>query len=78
MRMETRVHSLFMILSGKDRTVVFLPLEISVSLREIPAQLVFFGHGFLGPEDVIAEQLGLGRDTRSNVRSGIRKVLNEY
>ena len=34
-----------------------------------PAQLAFLAMGFLGPEDVIAEELGLARDTRSNVEA---------
>jgi len=40
---------------------------VSGSEREIPAQLAFLAMGFLGPEDVIAEELGLSRDSRSNI-----------
>ena len=47
----------------------FSPVEVSGSEREIPAQLAFLAMGFLGPEDVIAEELGLVRDTRSNVEA---------
>jgi glutamate synthase (NADPH) small chain len=47
----------------------FSPVEVSGSEREIPAQLAFLAMGFLGPEDVIAEELGLGRDARSNVEA---------
>jgi glutamate synthase (NADPH/NADH) small chain len=47
----------------------FSPVEVSGSEREIPAQLAFLAMGFLGPEDVIAEELGLARDTRSNVEA---------
>ena len=45
----------------------FSPVEVSGSEREIPAQLAFLAMGFLGPEDMIAEELGLGRDSRSNI-----------
>ena len=45
----------------------FSPVEVSGSEREIPAQLAFLAMGFLGPEDVIAEELGLSRDARSNI-----------
>ncbi|MAS79510.1 MAG: glutamate synthase [Opitutae bacterium] len=45
----------------------FSPVEVSGSEREIPAQLAFLAMGFLGPEDVIAEELGLSRDSRSNI-----------
>ena len=53
----------------KEENGRFSPVEISGSEREIPARLAFLAMGFLGPEDVIAEQLGLGRDTRSNVEA---------
>ena len=38
-------------------------------MREIPAQVAFLAMGFLGPEDLIAEELGLERDARSNVQA---------
>ncbi len=47
----------------------FVPVEVDGSEREIPAQLAFLAMGFLGPEDVIAEELGLARDARSNVEA---------
>ena len=47
----------------------FSPVEVSGSVREIPAQVAFLAMGFLGPEDLIAEELGLERDTRSNVQA---------
>ena len=47
----------------------FSPIEVSGSVREIPAQVAFLAMGFLGPEDLIAEELGLERDTRSNVQA---------
>ena len=47
----------------------FLPKEVPDTEREIPAQLVLLAMGFLGPEDTIAEELGLERDGRSNVQA---------
>jgi glutamate synthase (NADPH/NADH) small chain len=46
-----------------------MPVEVSGSEREIPAQVAFLAMGFLGPEDIIAEELGLDRDARSNIRA---------
>ena len=37
--------------------------------RGPPAQVAFLAMGFLGPEDLIAEELGLDRDIRSNVQA---------
>ena len=51
----------------------FSPIEVSGSVREIPAQVAFLAMGFLGPEDLIAEELGLERDTRSNVHAAYGK-----
>ena len=34
-----------------------------------PAQVAFLAMGFLGPEDIIAEELGLERDSRSNIQA---------
>ena len=47
----------------------FSPVEVPGSVREIPAQVAFLAMGFLGPEDLIAEELGLERDARSNVQA---------
>jgi glutamate synthase (NADPH/NADH) small chain len=47
----------------------FMPVEIPGSEQEIPAQVAFLAMGFLGPEDVIAEELGLDRDSRSNINA---------
>jgi glutamate synthase (NADPH/NADH) small chain len=46
-----------------------MPVEVPGSVREIPAQVAFLAMGFLGPEDVIAEELGLDRDSRSNINA---------
>ena len=45
------------------------PVEVPGSEREIPAQVAFLAMGFLGPEDIIAEELGLERDSRSNIQA---------
>jgi len=47
----------------------YSPVEVQGSEREIPAQAAFLAMGFLGPEDTIAEELGLERDSRSNVQA---------
>jgi glutamate synthase (NADPH/NADH) small chain len=47
----------------------FFPAEVPGSEREIPAQVAFLAMGFLGPEDIIAEELGLVRDSRSNIQA---------
>lgn len=45
------------------------PKEIPGTEKVWPAQLVLLAMGFLGPEDVMAEQLGLERDPRSNFKA---------
>ncbi len=45
------------------------PREIPGTERVWPAQLVLLAMGFLGPEDTLLDQLGLERDSRSNVRA---------
>ncbi len=47
----------------------FTPAEVPGSEREIPAQVAFLAMGFLGPEDAIADELSLGRDSRSNIQA---------
>jgi glutamate synthase (NADPH/NADH) small chain len=47
----------------------FMPVEVPGSVREIPAQVAFLAMGFLGPEDMIAEELDLERDSRSNINA---------
>ncbi len=47
----------------------YSPVEVEGSEREIPAQAAFLAMGFLGPEDTIAEELGLERDSRSNIQA---------
>ncbi len=43
--------------------------EIPGSEEEWPADLVLLAMGFLGPEDYIAEELGVERDERSNIKA---------
>ncbi|TVR70164.1 MAG: glutamate synthase subunit beta [Spirochaetaceae bacterium] len=47
--------------------------EIPGTEEEWPADLVLLAMGFLGPEDYLAEQLGLERDPRSNYRADYEK-----
>ena len=47
----------------------YSPVEVEDSQREIQAQSAFLAMGFLGPEDTIAEELGLERDSRSNIQA---------
>ena len=51
----------------------FSPVEVPGSEREVPAQVAFLAMGFLGPEDIIAEELGLDRDSRSNIKADYGK-----
>ena len=45
------------------------PREIPGTEKVWPAQLVLLAMGFLGPEDMLVEQLGVARDERSNVKA---------
>jgi NAD(P)H-dependent glutamate synthase small subunit len=47
--------------------------EAPGSERVFEADLVFLAMGFLGPEDTLAEQLGLERDARSNYKADYGK-----
>lgn len=47
----------------------FIPRPIDGTEQVLPAQLVLLAMGFLGPEDILAEQLGLERDERSNFKA---------
>lgn len=46
-----------------------IPEEVPGSEKVWPADLVLLAMGFLGPEDTIAHELQLERDTRSNVKA---------
>ncbi len=45
------------------------PAEVAGSETIIKADLVLLAMGFLGPEDIIAEQLNLNRNTRTNIKA---------
>jgi glutamate synthase (NADPH/NADH) small chain len=47
----------------------YIPEEVPGSDRVIPAQLALLAMGFLGPEQSLLEQLGIERDTRTNIRA---------
>lgn len=47
----------------------FSPREIPGTNQTHPVQLVLLAMGFLGPEDTLAEALGVERDGRSNVKA---------
>lgn len=46
-----------------------IPEEVPGSEKVWPADLVLLAMGFLGPEDTIAHELQLERDTRSNIKA---------
>jgi len=54
---------------GKDEQGRFVPKKKEGTQRTIPAQLVTLAMGFLGPEQVAIEQLGLATDPRSNIQA---------
>ncbi|MDA3854238.1 MAG: glutamate synthase subunit beta [Bacteroidales bacterium] len=45
------------------------PAEVEGSEKTIEVDIVFLAMGFLGPEDIIAEQLLLKRNSRSNIKA---------
>ncbi len=47
----------------------FVPQQRAGTERVIPAQLVLLAMGFLGPEDIVAQQLNVARDERSNYKA---------
>ncbi len=53
----------------KDSQGRFVCKEISGTEKVWKADLVFLAMGFLGPEDIIPEQLELARDARSNIKA---------
>jgi len=54
---------------GKDADGKWQMSEVPGSEEIFEADLVFLAMGFLGPEDTLAEQLGLERDPRSNFKA---------
>lgn len=47
----------------------FFPQPIEGTEKRIPAQLVLLAMGFLGPEQMLLEKMGLESDARSNVKA---------
>jgi glutamate synthase (NADPH/NADH) small chain len=55
----------------KDGSGCFASRVVDGNARTHPAQLVLIAMGFLGPEGVLLDQLGVERDERSNVRTSV-------
>jgi len=51
----------------------FVPKEVPGTEQVRPVQLVLLAMGFLGPEQVLLEQLGVHRDPRTNVKADFEK-----
>lgn len=51
----------------------FLPQPIEGTEKRIPAQLVLLAMGFLGPEQMLLEKMGLETDARSNIKADYGK-----
>ncbi|GAB4306718.1 glutamate synthase subunit beta [Cyanobacterium aponinum UTEX 3222] len=47
----------------------FIPQPIEGTQKRIPAQLVLLAMGFLGPEQMLLEKMGLESDVRSNIKA---------
>ncbi len=54
---------------AKDENGRFQMKELPGTEQEFPADLVFLAMGFLGPEQILAEQLGVEMDPRSNFKA---------
>jgi NAD(P)H-dependent glutamate synthase small subunit len=54
---------------NKDDSGKWQMTEVPGSEAVFEADLIFLAMGFLGPEDTLAEQLGLERDQRSNIKA---------
>jgi glutamate synthase (NADPH/NADH) small chain len=57
----------------KDDKGRFVPKEIPGTEKTVPCQLALLAMGFLGPEDLLLQQLGVERDERSNVKADYGK-----
>ncbi|MFW6050949.1 MAG: glutamate synthase subunit beta [Myxococcota bacterium] len=56
---------------NRDENGRFQMLEVPGSEQVFEADLVLLAMGFLGPEDTLAEKLGIERDPRSNFKAGL-------
>ena len=54
---------------GKNDAGQFIPIKKEDTRRTLPAQLATLAMGFLGPEEVGFQQLGLDTDPRSNIKA---------
>ncbi|MBI4026244.1 MAG: glutamate synthase subunit beta [Verrucomicrobia bacterium] len=54
---------------SKDDKGRFIPKQLSGTEQVLPVQLVLLAMGFLGPEDAIAQQIGVALDERSNFKA---------
>lgn len=54
---------------ARDDQGRFIPNPIKGTEKRLPAQLVLLAMGFLGPEQLLLEQMGLETDNRSNVKA---------
>jgi glutamate synthase (NADPH/NADH) small chain len=54
---------------ARDDQGRFIPNPIEGTEKRLPAQLVLLAMGFLGPEQLLLEQMGLETDNRSNVKA---------
>lgn len=54
---------------ARDEQGRFIPNPIEGTQKRLPAQLVLLAMGFLGPEQLLLEQMGLETDNRSNIKA---------
>ncbi|WP_373479486.1 glutamate synthase subunit beta [Geminocystis sp.] len=54
---------------ARDSQGRFIPNPIEGTEKRLPAQLVLLAMGFLGPEQLLLEQMGLEKDNRSNIKA---------
>ena len=53
----------------RDQQGRFVPNPMEGTEKRLPAQLVLLAMGFLGPEQLLLEQMGLEKDNRSNIKA---------
>lgn len=58
---------------ARDNQGRFIPNPIEGTEKRLPAQLVLLAMGFLGPEQLLLEQMGLETDNRSNIKAEYEK-----
>ena len=57
----------------KNEKGQFIPKNVPGTEKVLPAQLVLLAMGFLGPEQLLLESLGIERDARSNAKAEFEK-----